>query len=97
MLWNFVGNSEEGAFLPELHKAKLAEGDALLLCSDGLTKHVGEPEIARVIRSRGLADDACSELVEAANKAGGNDNITVVLARFRNTESSDQTEESGTS
>jgi protein phosphatase len=83
MLWNFVGNADEGAFLPDLYKAKLAEGDALLLCSDGLTKHVDEQEIGGVIGNGEVVDDACSRLVEAANEAGGKDNITVVLARFR--------------
>jgi protein phosphatase len=81
MLWNFVGSSEND-FRPEVYKAKLARGDAVLLCSDGLTKHVEAPEIARVIGNCELADDACSQFIEMANDAGGKDNITVVLARF---------------
>jgi protein phosphatase len=89
MLWNFVGNAEKGAFLPELYKVKLAEGDALLLCSDGLTKHVGDKEIAGVIRNGKSAEDTCSQLVKAANEAGGKDNVTVVLAKFLQAQSSE--------
>jgi protein phosphatase len=81
MLWNFVGSSEKD-FRPEVYKAKLACGDAVLLCSDGLTKHVEDSEIARVIGDCELADDACSQFIDMANNAGGKDNITVVLARF---------------
>jgi protein phosphatase len=82
MLWNFVGNAEENAFRAELYKAKLTGGDAVLLCSDGLTGHVDDAAIAQAIADGGLADDACSRLVDLANQAGGQDNITVALAKF---------------
>jgi protein phosphatase len=88
MLWNFVGNTEKGAFQPELYKAKLAEGDAVLLCSDGLTKHVGDQEIAERIRKGERAEDTCSQLVKTVNESGGKDNVTVVLAKFMPADSS---------
>jgi len=55
------------------------EGDLFLLCSDGLTDMVSEDSILSVVeRNRDDIDDALRALVRAANKAGGEDNITVV-------------------
>jgi protein phosphatase len=57
------------------------EGDLLVLCTDGLTTHVGDSEIARMITEEPNLDLAARALVQAANDAGGLDNITVVLIR----------------
>jgi protein phosphatase len=59
----------------------LEPGDQLLLCSDGLWNMVDDTEIQRVVTSSGDVQMACEKLVEAANAAGGEDNITVVLVR----------------
>lgn len=56
-------------------------GDVYLLCSDGLSKMVGDDEIARVIASMTDPQQAVDELVDMANAAGGRDNITVILVR----------------
>ena len=53
-----------------------------MLCTDGLTKKVPTEQIAEILDSTFAAEDACRELIDAANAAGGTDNITVVLARF---------------
>jgi PPM family protein phosphatase len=54
-------------------------GDVFLLCSDGLTTMIGDETILRVLEERrGDLDDAAQELIRLANKAGGDDNITVV-------------------
>jgi protein phosphatase len=54
-------------------------GDIFLLCSDGLTSMVGEETILEMIeRNRGDLERAARELVKAANRGGGEDNITVV-------------------
>jgi serine/threonine protein phosphatase PrpC len=53
-------------------------GDVFLICSDGLTTMVGDDIIVRVLTERRSLDDAAKELVRLANKAGGEDNITVV-------------------
>ncbi len=56
-------------------------GTQFLLCSDGLTRHLADEELARRA-ARGLAaGDLCDDLVRAANRAGGEDNITVIVAR----------------
>lgn len=55
-------------------------GDLVLLCSDGLTSMLTNEQIERVLlEKRGSLDEAAKELVRAANEAGGEDNITVVL------------------
>jgi PPM family protein phosphatase len=58
------------------------EGDAFLLCSDGLTSMISDDEIASILRSAKSLDEAADALVRAANQSGGKDNITVVLFRL---------------
>ena len=55
--------------------------DVLLLCSDGLTRMVTEPEIAGTLQAETDPDKAAAKLVELANDRGGSDNITVVVVR----------------
>jgi len=59
----------------------LQPGDVLLLCSDGLTRHVPDERIAEVLGRAADAQSACRELVADALDGGGSDNITVVVAR----------------
>lgn len=56
----------------------LAPGDRLLLCSDGLTNMIGDEEIAATLSSA-TAEEAAWNLIEQANRAGGHDNITVMV------------------
>jgi protein phosphatase len=58
------------------------EGDVILLCTDGLTKMVPEPDIARILAQEGAPAAACDRLIAAALDAGGADNITAVAARI---------------
>lgn len=58
----------------------LQEDDVLVLCSDGLTGHLVDPEILEVVR-QSAPDQAARRLVELANARGGLDNITVIVAR----------------
>jgi protein phosphatase len=60
----------------------LMEGDIVLVCSDGLTRMVTEPEIASTLLTHPSAQSAADRLVELANEYGGADNITVVLMRM---------------
>ncbi len=59
----------------------LAPGDILLLCSDGLFTHVGDDEMAHIVARRDPAL-ACADLIALANQRGGDDNISVAIARF---------------
>jgi protein phosphatase len=63
----------------DLYTARVRAGDRVLLCSDGLTTMVRERDIARLARSERDARVVADTLVEAANEAGGDDNITVVV------------------
>jgi PPM family protein phosphatase len=56
-----------------------APGDVFLLCSDGLTTMVDDEEVSQTVASADTLDQAAKGLVKAANRAGGEDNITVVL------------------
>lgn len=58
------------------------DGDVLLLCSDGLTSMISEQRIAELLAAAGDLGEAGRTLVDAANDAGGRDNITVVLVRL---------------
>jgi protein phosphatase len=79
MLWNALGPSAEDPQLEERHE-RLLSGDRLLLCSDGLTRHVSDRELERRLGKQLSSSDLCEQLVAAANKAGGQDNITAVVA-----------------
>lgn len=68
------------SFQPEVYKTELEPGDRVLLCTDGLTAEVPDPEIARVLAAGDSADEAAAALIDAANQAGGHDNITVVVS-----------------
>ncbi|MDB5391777.1 MAG: protein phosphatase 1 [Planctomycetaceae bacterium] len=81
-VWNAVGGSDR-TLIPELKVVDLILGDVLLLCSDGLTKHVPDIRIARVLESSKTADEACQRLIQDACDAGGTDNVTVVIAKFK--------------
>ena len=65
----------------EMHRHEMHDGDTLVICCDGLTGMVTDERIARIVRSTPILQDACKQLVQAANDAGGVDNITVVLVR----------------
>jgi serine/threonine protein phosphatase PrpC len=56
-------------------------GHVLLLCSDGLTRHVSDDRIRDVLRSMTSARQACEDLLRDALDGGGTDNITIVVAR----------------
>jgi len=65
----------------DLFEQHLAPGKALLLCSDGLSGMVPDEQIWQIWRTSTSPQEACDRLVEAANLAGGEDNITVVIVQ----------------
>jgi len=69
-------------------------GDVFLLCSDGLTTMVGDEGIKRILTGSRSLRAAVSQLVDAANRAGGRDNITAVA--FRVEEGEPETDEGAT-
>lgn len=64
---------------PEAKTIDLQAGDRLLLCSDGLNGELEDSEIETILATSQGTPEACQELVNKANLAGGSDNITVLL------------------
>ncbi|MFO0871531.1 MAG: SpoIIE family protein phosphatase [Pirellulales bacterium] len=64
-------------------RVPLKAGDALLLCSDGLTEHVSDAELALTVAAGASAQETCEQLVKQALDRGGRDNVTVILARYQ--------------
>ena len=79
VLTNYVG---AGNVAVDVEHHRLADGDRLLLCTDGLTDLVSEVEIAALLEAHPRPDEACRALVDRALDGGGRDNITVVLACY---------------
>jgi protein phosphatase len=61
----------------------LHSGDRVLFCSDGLTSMLSDPEIAAIIEETSDVEATVWSLIEAANGAGGIDNITVAVVDAR--------------
>jgi PPM family protein phosphatase len=66
----------------ELDEVWVGATDQVLLCSDGLTRMVSDAEIARVLATSPTPQSAADALVELANRKGGEDNTTVIVARL---------------
>jgi PPM family protein phosphatase len=66
----------------DVQKVDLEPGDAVLLCSDGLTDMVDDGRIATLLTATAYPKSACERLLGEANGKGGNDNITAIVARF---------------
>jgi len=65
----------------DLFDRRLAAGEALLLCSDGLSGMVSDRDIWTIWQDAASPQEACDRLIEAANQAGGSDNITAVIVQ----------------
>ena len=63
----------------DLFERRLVPGEALLLCSDGLSGMVPDRQLWQIWRTSTSPQEACDRLVETANSAGGEDNVTVVI------------------
>lgn len=81
---NILGGKKPGV-QAELHHLELHPDDVLLLCSDGLTELVADEWIAAVLELEADPKRACKRLIAEANRLGGNDNITAVVARVTST------------
>jgi protein phosphatase len=75
-----IGGAEHGV-QPDAYIVKAEINDTILLCSDGLCDYVPDPKIAEILGTDEPADAKCWNLVNAANDAGGSDNVTAVVAR----------------
>lgn len=81
ILWSAVGSQE---LVPEVHVTDVTRRGVIMLCTDGLTAHVKDDEIKSHLANCHSAKDTCEQLLNIALDRGGQDNITVVIARVRN-------------
>jgi len=79
VVYRVVGDKPEVEV--DLFQRQLTAGQALLLCSDGLSGFVSEAIIWRTWREAQTPQQACDRLVDLANQAGGKDNIAVVIVQ----------------
>lgn len=66
----------------EIREVEVARGDLFLLCSDGLTRELPDNRIETLLKKATDLDVLCQQLIEAANNAGGRDNVTCILVRI---------------
>jgi protein phosphatase len=71
----------EDTVLLETHLHEVQPGDVILMCSDGLSDMLDDASISQVLQMHESLPTAAHALVEAANDAGGKDNISVILVR----------------
>ena len=77
----------------DLFEQPLITGDILLLCSDGLTRHVADEEIGQIIQEQ-PPDKATQTLIDLANERGGQDNISVAVIQYHNDTEQSKSEQS---
>jgi serine/threonine protein phosphatase PrpC len=80
VLWSAVGSAE---VVPEVVVTDCTRRGTVLLCTDGLTKHVTDAEIAAHMSRPAPTRATCEALVDLALSRGGTDNVTVVMARTK--------------
>ena len=72
----------EASIKVDLTHQPLRRGDTMVLCSDGLSTQINRDRIAEIVSGETDLTQTCKKLIDAANAAGGPDNITVIVARF---------------
>lgn len=80
VLYRALGQGEP--FEPDVSTYPIPTNGYLLLCSDGLWGVISSDDITNIILDAPTLQDACQKLVDAANKAGGPDNISVILVQL---------------
>jgi serine/threonine protein phosphatase PrpC len=73
----------EDTVLLETHAHEVLPGDIYLLCSDGLSDMIDDESIGQLLQGCDSLEEGAAALVNAANDAGGKDNISVILARIK--------------
>lgn len=69
----------------DIHNFEVQDGDTFLLCSDGLSSMITDEQIRQVFIGNTDLEKSVGDLVDCANKAGGTDNITILILQCSNT------------
>jgi serine/threonine protein phosphatase PrpC len=80
VLWSAVGGREAA---PEVRTLDCELTDMMLVCSDGITKHISDDEIREHMLAHPTSEAICRALTDLALERGGSDNITVVVGRIK--------------
>jgi PPM family protein phosphatase len=80
VLYSAVGGTRAEPFV---HTVEIRWEDVMLICSDGLNKHVTDHEIEQHLAMPLSSEETCRRLVDLALQRGGSDNVTVVVGRLR--------------
>lgn len=83
-IWNVLAHGATRVQIDTFHR-NVEGAEAVLLCTDGMHGHLNDDQMASIVVANG-PEAACHRLIDAAKDAGGQDNITVVVARFANGE-----------
>ena len=87
VLASAIGASEA---MPEVSRVDVSQrGSVILVCSDGLTKHVPDDEIAAQLGAMQSSEQVCRDLLQLALDRGGTDNVTLVVGRARKSASAE--------
>ena len=82
MLTDALGAGSEDPRI-DVERLTLADGDLVMLCTNGLTDAMPDQKIAAVLGATGPPQETCETLVSRALEAGAADDVTVVVARYR--------------
>jgi protein phosphatase len=83
VLYRALGQNEDVDV--DIYEAHLRVGDRLVLCSDGLTRHVKPFEIAEAVLTERDPERASQKLIDLANERGGEDNVSVIVIAVEGT------------
>ena len=84
VLYRALGQVEDTE--ADLYSRSLAAGDWIVMCSDGLTRHVKPAEIAAMTAKTNNPDEVAQQLIDLANQRGGEDNISAIVIVMENAE-----------
>ncbi|OGO35354.1 MAG: hypothetical protein A2W35_02740 [Chloroflexi bacterium RBG_16_57_11] len=80
VIYRYLG--QKGDVKPDLYRYSVQPGDKLLLCSDGLWEMIrSDKEMVEILERAGEPQEACHELIEAAKRNGGEDNISAIVVK----------------
>lgn len=81
VLWNVLGGKSQGELEAEVRQVKLQAGDQILICSDGLHRYLDHAAIVQTLGASGSCQQSCHDFIRLANRSGGDDNVTVIVAQ----------------
>lgn len=87
--WIMRAVGSEKTIMPDFYQISIDEQTYVLICTDGLSNKVDNKQIHDIVTSEGDLNDKAIKLVELANEAGGEDNISVILASLPSAEVAD--------